>query len=227
MTTCVLCCACRPLIIIVHLFQVFFCDCFQIITVLCQTLHILCPRELPGFAYAWLEIIGHRLVIQKVLIDSRDRWNMYCQLLIDMIQFLEPFLTNQLTKPVKTLYTGLLRLIVLILHDVPDFLSDYSYQLIAALPPNCRQLRGLILSAFPSTIKAPLAFEPDLRIELLPDCSRPPRIWYNVGHQIPASLKSILDAYLKHRGPITLLEQILIALDVCVLCFPLICNCKL
>jgi len=152
---------------------------------------------------------------------------MYCQLLIDMIEFLEPFLTNQPSKPVKTLYTGLLRLIVLILHDVPDFLSDFSYQLIAALPPKCRQLRGLILSACPSKIKVPLPFQPDLRIELLPECSRPPRIWYNVGNQIPVGLKSVLDDYLKHRGPITLLEQILVSLDVCVSCFPFTSNCTI
>jgi hypothetical protein len=50
-------------------------------------------------------------------------WGMYAQLLIDLFKFLAPFLRNaELSKPVSMLYKGTLRVLLILLHDFPEFL---------------------------------------------------------------------------------------------------------
>jgi len=39
----------------------------QVLTAFCHTLHILRPAKAPGFAYAWLELVSHRVFIGRML----------------------------------------------------------------------------------------------------------------------------------------------------------------
>lgn len=41
-------------------------DCFVLSTVF----HALRPSRAPGFAYAWLELISHRLLMSKLLLNT-------------------------------------------------------------------------------------------------------------------------------------------------------------
>ena len=66
---------------------------------------------------------------------------MYAQLLMDLFKFMSPFLRNpELAKPVMLLYRGTLRLLLLLLHDLPDFLCEYHYSFCDVIPPNCIQV---------------------------------------------------------------------------------------
>jgi CCR4-NOT transcription complex subunit 1 len=68
-------------------------------------------------------------------------WGMYAQLLIDLFKFLAPFLRNaELAKPVTLLYKGTLRVLLVLLHDFPEFLCDYHYGFCDVIPPNCIQV---------------------------------------------------------------------------------------
>jgi CCR4-NOT transcription complex subunit 1 len=49
----------------------------------------------------------------------------------------------------QSLYLGVLKLIIVLLHDFPDFLSDFSLQLALFAGPKFYQLNNVILSAFP------------------------------------------------------------------------------
>jgi CCR4-NOT transcription complex subunit 1 len=40
---------------------------FQVLTAYCNMLNILRPAKAPGFAYAWLEIVSHRVFIGRIL----------------------------------------------------------------------------------------------------------------------------------------------------------------
>jgi len=40
---------------------------YQVLTAFCHTLHILRPAKAPGFAYAWLELVSHRVFIGRML----------------------------------------------------------------------------------------------------------------------------------------------------------------
>lgn len=128
---------------------------------------------------------------------------MYAQLLIDLFKYLAPFLRNvELNKPMQILYKvssprwrppagpagvtsspsglfqGTLRVLLVLLHDFPEFLCDYHYGFCDVIPPNCIQLRNLILSAFPRNMRLPDPFTPNLKVgRRRPPaaCSRAPR----------------------------------------------------
>ncbi len=106
-------------------------------------LHILRPSKAPGFAFAWLEIVSHRVFLGKILAQTQNQkgWPMYAQLLVDLFKFLSPFLRNaELAKPVHRLYRGTLRVLLVLLHDFPEFLCDYHYNFCDVIPPNCIQV---------------------------------------------------------------------------------------
>ncbi|KAI2578894.1 CNOT1 isoform 7 [Pan troglodytes] len=139
---------------------------FQTLTAFCNTFHILRPTKAPGFVYAWLELISHRIFIARMLAHTPQQkgWPMYAQLLIDLFKYLAPFLRNvELTKPMQILYKGTLRVLLVLLHDFPEFLCDYHYGFCDVIPPNCIQLRNLILSAFPRNMRLPDPFTPNLK----------------------------------------------------------------
>lgn len=59
---------------------------------------------------------------------------------------------------------GTLRVLLVLLHDFPEFLCDYHYGFCDVIPPNCIQLRNLILSAFPRNMRLPDPFTPNLKV---------------------------------------------------------------
>ncbi|XP_046333509.2 CCR4-NOT transcription complex subunit 1-like isoform X5 [Haliotis rufescens] len=185
---------------------------FQVLAAFCHVFHILRPGKAPGFAYAWLELVSHRVFIGRLLaLTPQQRgWGMYAQLLIDLFRFLSPFLRNaELTKPTQLLYRGTLRVLLVLLHDFPEFLCDYHYAFCDVIPPNCIQMRNLILSAFPRNMRLPDPFTPNLKVDTLPDITHPPRILTNFVNMIqPASFKKDLDSYLKTRTPISFLSEL-------------------
>jgi len=196
---------------------------FQVLTAFCNTFHILRPAKAPGFAYAWLELVSHRVFIGRMLAitpqqrnvppsgdNAHPGWNMYAQLLIDLFKFLAPFLRNaELAKPTQLLYKGTLRVLLVLLHDFPEFLCDYHYTFCDVIPPNCVQMRNLILSAFPRTMRLPDPFTPNLKVDMLPEISAAPRIMTNFANMIqPAAFKKDLESYLKTRSPVTFLSEL-------------------
>uniref|UniRef100_A0A2K5F987 CCR4-NOT transcription complex subunit 1 n=1 Tax=Aotus nancymaae TaxID=37293 RepID=A0A2K5F987_AOTNA len=169
---------------------------FQTLTAFCNTFHILRPTKAPGFVYAWLELISHRIFIARMLAHTPQQkgWPMYAQLLIDLFKYLAPFLRNvELTKPMQILYKGTLRVLLVLLHDFPEFLCDYHYGFCDVIPPNCIQLRNLILSAFPRNMRLPDPFTPNLKVDMLSEIN---------------IFKKDLDSYLKTRSPVTFLSDL-------------------
>lgn len=185
---------------------------YQVLAAFCQVFHILRPAKAPGFAFAWLELISHRVFIGRLLaLTPQQRgWGMYAQLLMDLFKLLAPFLRNaELNKSTQLLYKGTLRVLLVLLHDFPEFLCDYHYTFCDVIPPNCIQMRNLILSAFPRNMRLPDPFTPNLKVDSLPDISQAPRILSNYVSIIqPANFKKDLDSYLKTRSPITFLSDL-------------------
>ncbi|TSS60382.1 CCR4-NOT transcription complex subunit 1 [Bagarius yarrelli] len=184
---------------------------FQTLTAFCNTFHILRPTKAPGFVYAWLELISHRIFIARMLAHTPQQkgWPMYAQLLIDLFKFLAPFLRNvELNKPMQILYKGTLRVLLVLLHDFPEFLCDYHYGFCDVIPPNCIQLRNLILSAFPRNMRLPDPFTPNLKVDMLSEINIAPRILTNFTSVMPSQFKKDLDSYLKTRSPVTFLSEL-------------------
>jgi CCR4-NOT transcription complex subunit 1 len=80
---------------------------FQVLQTFSTVFHALKPSRAPGFAYAWLELISHRLFMSKLLLNTPQQkgWVLFQQLLIDLFKFLAPFLRNaELAKQTHLLY---------------------------------------------------------------------------------------------------------------------------
>ena len=59
---------------------------------------------------------------------------------------------------------GTLRVLLVLLHDFPEFLCEYHFELCNKVPPSCIQMRNLILSAFPRMMRLPDPFTPNLKV---------------------------------------------------------------
>jgi CCR4-NOT transcription complex subunit 1 len=58
---------------------------YQVLTAFCHTLHILRPAKAPGFAYAWLELVSHRVFIGRMLaITPQQKVTLLVRLLVSV-----------------------------------------------------------------------------------------------------------------------------------------------
>ena len=55
-------------------------------------------------------------------------------------------------------------MLLVLLHDFPEFLCEYHFSFCDVIPPNCIQMRNLILSAFPRNMRLPDPFTPNLKV---------------------------------------------------------------
>lgn len=171
-----------------------------ILNVFGSAFHIVQPLVMPGFAFAWLELISHRMFLSNLLLQHGQKgYPIAHQLLIDLLLFLEPHLRKiDLTESMKQLYKGTIRVILVLLHDFPGFLAAYHLSFCNVIPENCVQLRNLVLSAFPRGMNLPDPFTPNLKIDMIPEMSKSPTVLSNVVGPIN-ELRSDLDEYLKNR----------------------------
>jgi len=129
-------------------------------------------------------------------------------LLSDLLKFMEPSLRSaEMSAPLSMLYQGTLRMLLVLLHDFPEFLCDYHASFCDVIPPTCIQLRNLILSAFPRTMKLPDPFTPNLKVDLLPEITEAPRIRSSYVEAFQKMgdypLKQQLDNFMKTTNPET------------------------
>ncbi|KAI3845292.1 hypothetical protein MKW98_009358, partial [Papaver atlanticum] len=64
-----------------------------ILTALTDTFHAFQPLKVPGFSFAWLELVSHRSFMPKLLYGNSQKTSLYVQhLLVDLFKFMEPHL---------------------------------------------------------------------------------------------------------------------------------------
>ncbi|KAL0866576.1 hypothetical protein Bca101_045694 [Brassica carinata] len=175
---------------------------FQVLTAFANAFHALQPLKIPAFSFAWLELVSHRSFMPKLLtINGQKGWPYVQRLLVDLLQFLEPFLRNaELGGPVNFLYKGTLRVLLVLLHDFPEFLCDYHFTFCDVIPSSCIQMRNIILSSFPRNMRLPDPSTPNLKIDLLPEIVEAPCILSEVDAALKAKqMKNDVDEYLTLR----------------------------
>ncbi|KAJ2077343.1 CCR4-NOT core subunit cdc39 [Coemansia sp. RSA 988] len=178
-------------------------DVFRsIISLLGEALQLLTPMCVPGFAFVWLMLVSHRFFFPR-LVEDRTSWPLAAGLLESQLQFLEPFtVTGQITESLKLLYRGVICVILVVLHDYPEFLSSYALQLCDVVPANCVQLRNLLLSAYPRDMRLPEPLTPNLKIDLLTDISHSPDIPFDHTAPLePTHLQADLESFLRTQQP--------------------------
>jgi len=173
---------------------------FQVLSTFANVLHILQPLRVPAWSFAWLELVSHRCFMPKLLMCNLQKgWPFFQRLLVDLFKFMEPYLRNaELGQPILLLYKGTLRVLLVLLHDFPEFLCDYHFSFCDVIPPSCIQMRNVILSAFPRNMRLPDPSTPNLKIDLLAEISIVPRIMTDVDGALKAKqMKTQIDEYLK------------------------------
>ncbi|KAI8909736.1 CCR4-Not complex component, Not1-domain-containing protein [Gorgonomyces haynaldii] len=180
----------------------------QILSAMSNTLHTLQPQFLPGFTFGWVQLISHRNFMPMLLqAEHLKFWPFYQRLLVDLFKYLAPHLQEiRLSAPMRVLYQATLRLLLVLLHDFPEFLCDYHFSFVDVIPHSCIQLRNLILSAFPRNMRLPDPFTPNLKVDLLPEINQSPRILSDYTSPLLANnLKQDIDLYMKSRSPVSFL----------------------
>lgn len=177
---------------------------FHLLIALSDTLSSLQPVYFPGFAFSWMTLVSHRLFMPKLLTsENREGWSAFHKLLLALFKFLAPFLRSaNMAGASRNLYRGTLRLLLVLLHDFPDFLSEYYFTLCDIIPPRCIQLRNVILSAFPSSITLPDPHLRGLSFESIPEMGPIPPILSDFTLILKnGDLRTYLDQCLLNRAP--------------------------
>ena len=82
-----------------------------------------------------------------------------------------------ITPLAKDLYRGILRILVILHHDFPEFLAENHFRLCNIIPAQCTQLRNLVLSAYPASIPMlPDPFTVGLKVDRLEGIREKPKL---------------------------------------------------
>ena len=140
---------------------------------------------------------------ELVIYPKLQGWSAFYKLLLSLFKFLAPFLkTADLQSSGRDLYRGTLRLLLVLLHDFPEFLSEYYFSLCDVIPPRCIQLRNIVLSAYPPNVTLPDPHLRDIDFESIPEFGPIPPILSDFTANLRAGeLRMYLDQYLLNRGP--------------------------
>jgi CCR4-NOT transcription complex subunit 1 len=152
------------------------------------------------FAFSWLDIVSHRLYLPKLL-DSKNpkAWWSSQFLLITAFRFTTIAAgATEVREVFKAFYRGVVRMLMILLHDYPNFLSEYYPSLCEAIAPHFVQLRNIILCAAPKNIRLPTPFLPHLKLDSFPELNMQPVISSQfANHLMVGEFKQELDDFLK------------------------------
>ena len=178
---------------------------FPLLAAYTQVFLALQPTAVPSFALSWLQLISRRSFMPNLLLFKGQKgWPLMHRLISSLLLFLQPFLKlGQLPDQVKKLYKGTLRVLLILLHDFPEFLSDYHLSFCELIPINCVQLRNMILSAFPRNMRLPDPYSPNLKIDNIAESSQAPRILSDYMNPL-SGIRTHLDNYMTHKQPVEL-----------------------
>ncbi|ETO23025.1 hypothetical protein RFI_14160 [Reticulomyxa filosa] len=137
------------------------------------------PQNLPEFVFGWFHILSHRTFMSKILSSTDPHYlpTRFRDLLMECFRFLDPFLsTSEINDSIALLFKGILRTLLVLLHDFPNFLCENHFVFCQNIPISCIQMRNLVLSAFPKDIVLPDAFDPNLKMDQIPKIHLEPKI---------------------------------------------------
>lgn len=171
---------------------------YEFLSVLSNAFITLQPKRVPMFAFSWIQLISHRFFLPRLLsYQNGQLWPYMEQILLSLLSFFYPFFITTLNDSLKILYKATLRVLLVLLHDYPEFLGSYYFSLCDNIPLKCVQLRNIILSAFPKSMQLPDPFTPNLKIEALPGINQPPIIKSDVSNSlVKFNIKTDIDTYL-------------------------------
>jgi len=162
------------------------------------------PATFPGFVYGWIALIQHRVFMPALLrMAGNAGWGHYTKLLRQLLEYLGEQLKSVEVSPIaRDLYRAVLKQLIILQHDFPEYLAATHLQLCESIPPHCTQLLNLVLVATPeSAAKMPDPLQPGLKIDRMPELRAAPVISEDPSNYLrQMGLLDILDTILK-SGP--------------------------
>ena len=121
---------------------------------------------------------------------------MYSEIVKNLLVF-----TGELIKPTdiprvaKDYYRGVLRFLLVLHHDFPEFLAENNYRFCCSIPMHCTQLRNLVISAYPSYFpELPDPFTAGLKVDRLEEIRKSPKIRGDIeAPLVTGGIKNVLD----------------------------------
>jgi CCR4-NOT transcription complex subunit 1 len=164
------------------------------------------PAHFPGFTYAWINLVSHRVFMPALLNMSEEAgWESYCRIVQTMLQYIGAQLKPAgFTAITQDLYRGVLRILLILHHDFPEFVTENHFRLCNLIPAHCTQLRNLVLSAYPSSFQElPDPFTSGLRVDRLEEMKKSPVIAGNVTAALEeAGVDEVIAGVLRHGGDV-------------------------
>lgn len=160
------------------------------------------PRYVPGFVYGWLTLVSHRVFMSDMLnMPERAGWAPYCAIMQALLSYIgEQLKAADITYVAKDLYKGVLRVLLILHHDFPEFVAENHFHFCNVIPAHCAQLRNLVLSAYPSSFqKLPDPFREGLKVERLEEMREIPKIAGDIAGDLQqAGIKDVVDNALQN-----------------------------
>ena len=166
-----------------------------------QLFVVLAPSSVLASPLHGFNLSAASTLCHSSCVKEEKGWPHMHRLLHSLLSFLQPFLkSGNMNEPVRKLYKGTLRVLLIILHDFPDFLCEYHLLLCEIIPASCVQLRNLVLSAVPRGIRLADAHAPNFKIESLQEIYQSPRMPAGYANAL-GNLRQGLDAFLSTSQP--------------------------
>lgn len=125
-----------------------------------ERLNALGPSLIPGFVYGWMALVTHRAFLPEIMrLDGEAGWAVYTKLVKQLLSFV-----GEVLKPVdlddtaSKLYEAAAKLLIVLQHDYPEYLTANAANIIASIPPHCSQLINTVLLAAPPNSTVPDPF---------------------------------------------------------------------
>ena len=173
----------------------------QIMLVFAEKFSDLRPSYFPGFLFGWLSLVSHRNFLFPLMqIPEHAGWqplaNIIESLMVYVGELLKPLHVLMITKMV---YRAVLKLVVILQHDYPEFLAAHRSKITANIPPHCFQLHNLVLTANPGPYskKAPDPLQLGLKIDRVEEMRQ------------SMDITDDLDIQIRQSGLLDILEQAL------------------
>ncbi|ODV85108.1 hypothetical protein CANARDRAFT_199241 [[Candida] arabinofermentans NRRL YB-2248] len=187
----------------------------QMYHILSDFLLALQPAAFPGFTFAWMCLISHRMFLPNLLEDKAGSWNKLAALLVALLKFQSGYIKeSSIPEAITVVYKGTLRIFLVILHDYPEFLADNANLFVNYMSPSFVQLRNIVLSASPKDMNIPDPFQPGLKVDRLPEIAIAPVISSPPSQiLLEKNIKKAVDNYMRIPSN-SLLRQIVASFEL-------------
>ncbi|GAB7361968.1 hypothetical protein MBLNU230_g2005t1 [Neophaeotheca triangularis] len=124
----------------------------EVLKVFARAMLVLQPKYFTGFSFSWLALVSHRLFVPVLLkAPGRTGWDTYVKILETVFVNFGLMTDSVEAAPLaQDFYRGVLRLLVMLGHDFPEFVAENHTRLNSSVPHGCSQLQNMINTSTPA-----------------------------------------------------------------------------